>query len=129
VLGAGVQLYRALGGGWDPASVRAAAAEGGVGAHGLDALRGEYPSLSLAADLALAKHGAPGFAAAARDRVLSACVDELVRFLSKTLRIPKRDVTLMAGEGFRHKRIAVTGLTPAACAREFRSSGANCPRA
>jgi uncharacterized protein (TIGR00251 family) len=39
--------------------------------------------------------------------------DELVRFLSKTLRIPKRDVTLMAGEGSRHKRIAVTGLTPA----------------
>ncbi len=58
-------------------------AEGGVGAHGLDALRGEYPSLSLAADLALAKHGAPGFAAAARDRVLSACVDELGRFLSR----------------------------------------------
>lgn len=31
LLGAGVQLYRALGGGWDPASVRAAASEGSGG--------------------------------------------------------------------------------------------------
>lgn len=37
--------------------------------------------------------------------------DELVRFLSKSLGLPKRDVALLAGEGSRHKRIAVTGLT------------------
>lgn len=39
--------------------------------------------------------------------------DELVRFLAKSLGLPKRDVVLLAGEGSRHKRIAVTGLTPA----------------
>lgn len=38
--------------------------------------------------------------------------DELVRFLSKALGLPKRGVTLLAGEGSRHKRIAVTGLAP-----------------
>ena len=58
-------------------------AEGGLGPAGLDALRGEYPTLSLAADLALARSGSTGFQAAARDRILAACAPMLPRFLTR----------------------------------------------
>ena len=48
-------------------------AEAGVGATGLEAIRGEHPSLSLPVDLVIAKLGAAGSARAARDRVLQSC--------------------------------------------------------
>jgi tetratricopeptide (TPR) repeat protein len=56
-------------------------AEAGIGAVGLEALRGEYPSLSLPIDLALARGATPGFARAARDRILAACSHQLEEFL------------------------------------------------
>ncbi|MFO0729077.1 MAG: hypothetical protein U1E65_35180 [Myxococcota bacterium] len=58
-------------------------AEGGLGPHGLDALRGEYPTLSLTPDIALARSASPGFQAAARDRILAACAPMFPRFLSR----------------------------------------------
>lgn len=36
--------------------------------------------------------------------------DELIALLSKTLRIPKRDVTIVSGERSRSKRIRIAGL-------------------
>jgi uncharacterized protein len=39
--------------------------------------------------------------------------DELVRFLSRVLAVPKRDIELVRGEGSREKLVAIRGLTPA----------------
>ena len=39
---------------------------------------------------------------------------ELVELISRILRIPKRDVTIVAGERSRHKRIRIAGLDAAA---------------
>ena len=36
--------------------------------------------------------------------------DELIALLSKTLRIPKRDITIVAGERSRTKRVRIAGL-------------------
>ncbi len=36
--------------------------------------------------------------------------DELVALIAKTLKIPKRDVTIVAGERSRNKRLKITGL-------------------
>ncbi|MBI2378073.1 MAG: tetratricopeptide repeat protein [Deltaproteobacteria bacterium] len=59
-------------------------AEGGVGVAGLEALRGEHPSLSLPVDLALARLAGPGAKRAARERILSACSGRLLSFLDRT---------------------------------------------
>ncbi|MBI4819539.1 MAG: hypothetical protein HY791_24920 [Deltaproteobacteria bacterium] len=59
------------------------AAESGVGVAGLEALRGEYPELSLPIDLALAKLAGPGARRAARERVLSACSGKLMSLLER----------------------------------------------
>jgi len=37
----------------------------------------------------------------------------LIRFVASTLRIPARDVRLLAGESSRHKRLAVSGISEA----------------
>lgn len=55
-----------------------------IGAAGLEALRGEYATLSLPIDLALARQGTRGFARAARDRILAACAPHLVPMLRRT---------------------------------------------
>lgn len=57
-------------------------AEAGLGATGLEALRGADPELSLTIDLALGRLGRSGTARAARDRVLAACGDDLRKLLS-----------------------------------------------
>jgi uncharacterized protein (TIGR00251 family) len=36
--------------------------------------------------------------------------DELIALLAKTLKIPKRDITIVSGERSRSKRIRITGL-------------------
>ena len=36
--------------------------------------------------------------------------DELIALLAKTLRIPKRDITIVSGERSRSKRIRIAGL-------------------
>jgi uncharacterized protein (TIGR00251 family) len=36
--------------------------------------------------------------------------DELIAVLSKTLRIPKRDITIVSGERSRSKRIRIAGI-------------------
>lgn len=36
--------------------------------------------------------------------------DELITLLAKTLRIPKRDISLVSGERSRTKRIRITGM-------------------
>lgn len=36
--------------------------------------------------------------------------DELIALLAKTLRIPKRDITIVSGERSRTKRIRIAGL-------------------
>jgi uncharacterized protein len=36
--------------------------------------------------------------------------DELINLIAKTLRIPKRDVTIVSGERSRTKRIRIAGL-------------------
>jgi uncharacterized protein len=36
--------------------------------------------------------------------------DELITLLSKTLRIPKRDITIVSGERSRSKRIRIAGI-------------------
>jgi len=36
--------------------------------------------------------------------------DELIALLSKTLRIPKRDITIVSGERSRSKRIRIAGI-------------------
>ena len=36
--------------------------------------------------------------------------DELIALLSKALKVPKRDITIVSGERSRTKRIRVTGL-------------------
>jgi tetratricopeptide (TPR) repeat protein len=57
-------------------------AEGGVGVVGFEALRAEHLALSLPIDFALAKSGSPGFARAARDRILAACTPKLRAMLT-----------------------------------------------
>ena len=37
--------------------------------------------------------------------------DELIRLIARTLRIPKRDVTIVSGERSRTKRVRVAGLS------------------
>jgi uncharacterized protein len=39
--------------------------------------------------------------------------DELVRFLSRALAVPRRDIELVRGESSREKLVAIRGLTPA----------------
>ena len=36
--------------------------------------------------------------------------DELIALLAKTLRIPKRDITIVAGERSRSKRVRIAGI-------------------
>ena len=38
--------------------------------------------------------------------------DELITLLSKTLKIPKRDITIVSGERSRTKRIRIAGMSP-----------------
>lgn len=52
-------------------------------ATGLAALAREDVTLSLPVDLALARHGKPGTARAARDRILAACSRHLTTFLER----------------------------------------------
>lgn len=59
-------------------------AESGVGAIGLEAVRGEHPGLSLPVDLAIAKLGVSGSARVARDRVLQGCAPLLKTILRRT---------------------------------------------
>ena len=40
--------------------------------------------------------------------------DELIALLAKTLKIPRRDITLVSGERSRSKRIRIAGLDPKA---------------
>lgn len=40
--------------------------------------------------------------------------EELIRFLSGKLRIPKSSVTILSGEGSKFKRLSVEGVTPSA---------------
>jgi len=63
--------------------------------------------------------GRAGFAGMREDvllvRLAAAPVDgaaneELIRLIAKTLRIPKRDVTIVSGERSRTKRIRIAGL-------------------
>lgn len=58
-------------------------AESGLGATGLEALRGEHPALALPIDLALVKSASPGYARAARDRILAACAPALSQLLGQ----------------------------------------------
>ena len=37
--------------------------------------------------------------------------EELINLIAKTLRIPRRDVTIVSGERSRNKRIRIAGLT------------------
>jgi len=60
-------------------------AEGGLGPAALDAVRGEYPSLSLPVDMALARQANAGFARAARDRILASCGPVFQRLLTRNL--------------------------------------------
>lgn len=39
--------------------------------------------------------------------------DALIAFLSQTLDVPARDLTIMAGHSSRRKRVAITGVTAA----------------
>jgi hypothetical protein len=59
-------------------------AESGVGATGLEAIRGEHPALSLPVDLVIAKLGAAGSARAARDRVLQGCAPNFKHLIRRT---------------------------------------------
>ncbi len=42
--------------------------------------------------------------------VEGAANDELIALFSKTLRIPKRDITIVSGERSRSKRVRIAGL-------------------
>ena len=64
--------------------------------------------------------GRTGFAGMREDvllvRLAAAPVDgaaneELINLIAKTLRIPRRDVTIVSGERSRNKRIRIAGLT------------------
>ena len=44
---------------------------------------------------------------------------ELCRFLAETLGVPRREVTIVAGEGGRHKTVQVGGVAPAAARRRL----------
>lgn len=59
-------------------------AESGVGATGLEAIRGEHPALALPVDLTIAKVGAPGSARVARDRVLQSCAPYFKAMMRRT---------------------------------------------
>ncbi len=48
----------------------------------------------------------------------------LLAFLSTTLNLPKRDLTLIAGVKGRHKRVLVRGLTAAALLTRLRAQAA-----
>lgn len=54
-----------------------------VGPVALEALRGEYPTLSLPVDLALARSATPGFARVARERILATCAPVFPRLLDR----------------------------------------------
>ena len=63
--------------------------------------------------------GRTGFAGMREDVLLvrlaaapvdGAANDELINLIAKTLRIPKRDVTIVSGERSRSKRIRIAGL-------------------
>lgn len=58
-------------------------AEGGLGPVALEAVRGEYPTLSLPVDLALARSATPGFARVARERILASCAPVFTRLLDR----------------------------------------------
>lgn len=45
--------------------------------------------------------------------------DELIRYLSKALAVPKGAITITAGHGSRHKRLAIAGIDMAAVYRAF----------
>jgi uncharacterized protein (TIGR00251 family) len=51
----------------------------------------------------------------------------LIAFLATTLSLPKRDLTLIAGEKGRHKRMLVRGLTGADLLARLRASSARGP--
>ena len=57
--------------------------------------------------------------------------DELIALLAKTLKIPKRDITIVSGERSRSKRIRIAGLGSRAGARQRLSlrSETDCARA
>jgi uncharacterized protein len=42
--------------------------------------------------------------------VAGAANDELIALLAKTLRIPKRDITIVSGERSRSKRVRIAGV-------------------
>jgi uncharacterized protein len=44
---------------------------------------------------------------------------ELCRFLAETLDVPRRDVTIVAGEGARHKTVQVAGVVAADARRRL----------
>jgi len=54
-----------------------------VGPVALEAVRGEYPTLSLPVDLALARSATPGFARVARERILATCAPVFPRLLDR----------------------------------------------
>ncbi len=60
-------------------------AEGGLGPVALEAVRGEYPTLSLPVDLAVARSATPGFARVARERVFAACAPVFTRLLNRNI--------------------------------------------
>ena len=49
--------------------------------------------------------------------------EELLQFLKKKLKIPKRDITLVSGESSRSKRVHVAGVDRDALVRVLMASG------
>ncbi len=94
-------------------------ADAGLGVTGLEAVRAEDPSIALPIDLALAKHGPPGTARAARDRILASCSPHLRAWLERRGRWDEVRVVVSPYGRPRTVRVRLSDADPGRCPGEL----------